>query len=52
LGCAPTDRITADRQAVLALPPIAATTGWRLTLRLPRGHCIRLNANDHMEITK
>src|SRR5919197_315859 len=27
LGCAPTDRITADRQAMLSLPPVAPSTG-------------------------
>jgi len=27
LGCEPTDRITADRQAMLALPPVAPATG-------------------------
>ena len=26
LGCAPTDRITADRQAMLSLPPVAPVT--------------------------
>ena len=29
LGCAPTDRIGADRQAMLTLPPVAPATGWR-----------------------
>ena len=27
LGCAPTNRITADRHAMLALPPVAPPTG-------------------------
>jgi transposase len=47
LGCAPTDRITADRQAMLALPPVAPVTGWRASLRLPRDHYIRLDSNDY-----
>jgi transposase len=47
LGCAPTDRITADRQAMLPLPPVAPATGWRSSLRLPRDHYIRLDSNDY-----
>jgi transposase len=47
LGCAPTDRITADRQAMLALPPVAPVTGWRASLRLPRAHDIRFDSNDY-----
>lgn len=47
LGCAPTERITADRQAMLALPPVAPATGWRSSTRLPRDHYIRLDSNDY-----
>jgi transposase len=47
LGCAPTDRITADRQAMLALPPVAPTVGWRSSTRLARDHYIRLDGNDY-----
>jgi transposase len=47
LGCAPTDRITADKQAMLALPPVAPATGWRASARLPRDHYIRLDSNDY-----
>ena len=47
LGCAPTDRIVADRQAMLALPPVAPETGWRRSARLPRDHYIRLDSNDY-----
>jgi hypothetical protein len=47
LGCAPIDRITADRQAMLALPPVAPVTGWRHSLRLPRDHYVRLDSNDY-----
>jgi transposase len=47
LGCAPTDRITSDRQAMLALPPVAPETGWRTSLRLPRDHYVRFDSNDY-----
>lgn len=44
LGCAPTERIAADRQAMLALPPVPPATG--LT-RLPRDHYVRIDSNDY-----
>jgi transposase len=47
LGCAPTDRIGADRAAMVPLPPVAPITGWRATTRLARDHYIRLDANDY-----
>jgi transposase len=47
LGCAPTDRITGDRAAMLALPPVAPVTGWRAATRLARDHYIRLDSNDY-----
>lgn len=47
LGCAPTDRITADRAAMLALPPVAPTIGWRSGTRLARDHYVRLDGNDY-----
>ena len=47
LGCAPTDRIDADRAAMLSLPPVAPATGWRTSLRLPRDHYVRLDGNDY-----
>lgn len=47
LGCAPTDRIGADRAAMLALPPVAPVTGWCSSLRLPRDHYVRLDSNDY-----
>jgi transposase len=47
LGCAPTDRIDADRAAMLTLPPVAPATGWRSSTRLPRDHYIRLDSNDY-----
>jgi transposase len=47
LGCAPADRIAADRAAMLALPPVAPSTGWRATTRLARDHYVRLDGNDY-----
>lgn len=47
LGCAPSDRIEADRHAMLSLPPVAPATGWRSSTRLPRDHYIRLDSNDY-----
>jgi transposase len=47
LGCAPTDRIGADRQAMLTLPPVAPATGWRSSTRLARDHYVRLDSNDY-----
>jgi transposase len=47
LGCAPADRIAADRAAMLALPPVPPAAGWEHTLRLPRDHYVRLDSNDY-----
>jgi transposase len=47
LGCAPTERISADRAAMLTLPPVAPATGWRAATRLPRDHYLRLDSNDY-----
>jgi transposase len=47
LGCAPADRIETDRAAMLQLPPVAPPTGWQASLRLPRDHYVRLDANDY-----
>jgi transposase len=47
LGCAPAERIAADRAAMLALPPVPPTVGWENTLRLPRDHYVRLGSNDY-----
>jgi transposase len=47
LGCAPADRIEADRAAMLPLPPVAPVTGWASSLRLPRDHYVRLDSNDY-----
>jgi transposase len=47
LACAPADRITADRAAMIPLPPVAPVTGWHKTARLPRDHYLRLDGNDY-----
>jgi transposase len=47
LGCSPAERITADKAAMLALPPVAPVTGWRSSARLARDHYIRLDSNDY-----
>jgi transposase len=47
LGCSPEDRITADRAAMLALPPVPPAAGWRSSARLARDHYIRLDSNDY-----
>jgi transposase len=47
LGCAPADRIGADRQAMLTLPPVPPVTGWESVGRLARDHYVRLDSNDY-----
>ena len=47
LGCAPTERITADRAAMLTLPPVPPATGWRSSTRLAPDHYVRLDSNDY-----
>jgi len=47
LDCAPAQRITADKTAMLTLPPVAPVTGWRHSSRLARDHYIRLDSNDY-----
>jgi transposase len=47
LGCRPVDRFDADRAAMVALPPVPPTVGWRLTTRLPRDHYVRVASNDY-----
>jgi transposase len=47
LGCAPVDRLAADKAAMLALPPLAPATGWRISGRLPRDFYVRLDSNDY-----
>ena len=43
----PVDRWEPDRAAMLALPPVPPTVGWRSSARLPRDHYVRIDANDY-----
>jgi len=47
LGCAPVDRVAADKAAMLPKPPLAPATGWRIFGRLPRDFYVRLDGNDY-----
>jgi transposase len=47
LGCRPSDRIEADKAAMLPLPPVAPVVGWRWSSRLPRDHYVRVDGNDY-----
>jgi transposase len=47
IDCRPADRLAADLAAMVTLPPVPPQTGWRLSLRLPRDHYVRLDANDY-----
>jgi transposase len=47
LQARPADRIDADRQAMVTLPPVSPVVGWHLTTRLPRDHYVRVDANDY-----
>jgi transposase len=48
LGCAPADRIAADRAAMAPLPPIAESSlGWQNRIRLPRDHYVRVDTCDY-----
>src|SRR5262249_47175461 len=41
LGCAPTERIAADKAAMLTLPPVAPATGGGPPPRVAPVHCVR-----------
>lgn len=47
LGCAPCERIEAERSGMLGLPPVPPVTGWRQGSRLGRDHYVRLDSNDY-----
>ena len=47
LGCAPAERIAADKAAMLTLPPVAPATGWRASTRLARDYYVRIDSNDY-----
>jgi transposase len=43
----PADRWEPDRAAMLGLPPVPPLVGWRSSVRLPRDHYVRIDANDY-----
>ncbi|HUY50612.1 MAG TPA: IS21 family transposase [Streptosporangiaceae bacterium] len=48
LGCAPADRIAADRAAMAPLPPLSEQSlGWHNRIRLPRDHYVRIDTCDY-----
>ncbi|SEF77972.1 Transposase [Thermomonospora echinospora] len=47
IECRPVDRLPADLNAMVELPPVPPQTGWRLSMRLPRDHYVRLDGNDY-----
>jgi transposase len=47
LECRPVDRIGVDRAAMLALPPVAPSLGWRHSIRLGRDHWVRVETCDY-----
>jgi transposase len=48
LGCAPADRIEADRAAMAPRPPLdEQALGWHNRIRLPRDHYVRVDTCDY-----
>lgn len=47
LGARPVDALVEDRDRMLALPPIAPTTGIRTTVRLARDYYVRIDSVDY-----
>jgi hypothetical protein len=47
IGCAPTARWAADRDAMVGLPPAPPSTGWTNRVRLPRDYYVRIASNDY-----
>jgi transposase len=47
IRAAPIDRLDADREAMLALPPVVLHLGWRNRVRLGRDYYVRLDTNDY-----
>lgn len=44
---APVDLLDADRDRMLALPPVAPTVGWSHQIRLGRDYYVRVDTNDY-----
>jgi len=47
LKARPIDLVDADREAMLALPPIPPTIGWANQIRLGRDYYVRVDSNDY-----
>lgn len=47
IGARPVERWDSDRAAMLALPPVAPSVGWRGSSRLARDHYLRCDGNDY-----
>ena len=47
IGAAPVDRLAADRDAMLPLPPLLVHLGWRNRVRLGRDYYVRVDTNDY-----
>ena len=43
----PADRWEPDRAGMLPLPPVPPQVGWHTSVRLPRDHYVRVDANDY-----
>jgi hypothetical protein len=43
----PIDLVDTDREAMLALPPVAPTIGWANQIRLGRDYYVRVDSNDY-----
>lgn len=43
----PIDLVDADREAMLALPPVTPTVGWTKQIRLGRDYYVRVDASDY-----
>ncbi|GAC1380757.1 MAG: IS21-like element ISMbo1 family transposase [Acidimicrobiales bacterium] len=43
----PVDLVAADREAMLALPPVAPALGWSNQIRLGRDYYVRVDSNDY-----
>jgi transposase len=47
IECRPVDRLAIDLAAMVALPPVAPTVGWRTSTRLARDHYVRVASCDY-----